>query len=728
MRRRGVLLGLAVVLLQALVLPAPGHAPPAHAAAVPARALPAQATEDEPGVRVLLDALTPVVPRPGADLVVSGRVQNLTDETVRDGVVRLRLSRTPVLSRDELAALADGELRRTGSPLPVRALLPAVSPGASARFTLTVPLDDLRLDGFGVYRLGVEALGSVSAGHLPLATTWTFLPWAPDPLQVLPTQVAWLWPLATVPQRLASGRFLDDALADELAPQGRLSRLVDAAEGQTVTWLVDPMLLDDADDMTDGYALAGDGAPGAGDEAAQAFLGRLRDATAGEDPVVALPYADADVTSLARHGHAELAGRARRTGATVARRVLGREARGDVVVPPAGFADDTAAVLEDARAVVLDARALPADAPYTVTGRAELPLPDGGVVDALLTDPVLSRLAAQDTAAAGSAVLARQRFLAETAMVTAERPGVQRLVAVAPPTRWAPAGAWAETLLDATAQAPWLQVVDLDDALATPAPDVARARLGQPEDEPGDELPAGYLDSVTSVDERARVVAEVLVEGQGLLSAFRVHQLRLASAALRDRPDLRATLLEDTERALEEPLSRIRVLPTEVMRPVEQGVFPLTVENGLDQPVRVRVTFRGGSPALSLADSDVVEVGARRRATVNVQADPETNGVVTVLAQLTTASGVPIGDATPIRVRISEYGPVTVVITVAAALLLFATATFRVVRRIGGARGGGDDRGRGTSHGPSHRDDPAPDPARYPAPAGAARPRGRHVG
>ena len=54
----------------------------------------------------------------------------------------------------------------------------------------------------------------------------TFLPWVPSGTEVEPVSLAWLWPLAGWPAVTVSGVLLDDQTAAELAPEGRLERLV----------------------------------------------------------------------------------------------------------------------------------------------------------------------------------------------------------------------------------------------------------------------------------------------------------------------------------------------------------------------------------------------------------------------------------------------------------------------------------------------------------------------
>ena len=97
----------------------------------------------------------------------------------------------------------------------------------------------------------------------------TFLPWVPaSPTSARPASPGCgRWSVA--PSRLADGTYADDSLATEMAPGGRLDRLVERggelATPPALTWVVDPELLETAADMADGYRVrTRTGRPGAG--------------------------------------------------------------------------------------------------------------------------------------------------------------------------------------------------------------------------------------------------------------------------------------------------------------------------------------------------------------------------------------------------------------------------------------------------------------------------------
>src|ERR1019366_2349072 len=100
---------------------------------------------------------------------------------------------------------------------------------------------------FGAYPLAVDA--RTTAGRTVLTTRLPMaLVWMPTGAQFTPTQISWLLPLVDGIHRGDSDAFLDDTLATDLAPTGRLGRLLSLASAARVpiTYAIDPALVDDA--------------------------------------------------------------------------------------------------------------------------------------------------------------------------------------------------------------------------------------------------------------------------------------------------------------------------------------------------------------------------------------------------------------------------------------------------------------------------------------------------
>ena len=93
-------------------------------------------------------------------------------------------------------------------------------------------------------------------------------------------------------------------------------------------------------------------------------------------------------------------------------------------------------------------------------------LADSTLTQVLADAPTAASRSAGATTPAAAAFATEQRFLAETAMIVAEQPGLPRSVVVTPPRQWNPAPGLASALLTETDSAPWLQPASLSSLLA----------------------------------------------------------------------------------------------------------------------------------------------------------------------------------------------------------------------------------------------------------------------
>lgn len=661
----------------------------------PAAALDADADAD---VGIVLDSLTPQVAGPGGTLRVTGRVVTDGGPPLPGASVQLRVDRTPLTSRSEVQLAASGaEGVREGSVVPgsrvaVGVDVDVADPSAtgSVPFEVAVPLESLRLGRFGVHLLTVEVLDQELTR---VARQRTFLPWNPSVKEYRETAVAWLLPLVGTPRRVSPRRvegstqavFLDDSLGEELRPGGRLSRLVALGAGSPVTWLMDPDLLEAVADMADGYLLDSPTGPvpGTHGAAAAAWLDSLRRASTGAE-VLALPYADVDVAGLVGAGLPELVGKAYSRAEGVTARVLGRP-----VTPAVGWLHDGGAdpralgVLgsADLRAVVVDGALVPPLGPltYTPTGRAELSVP-GGSIEAVISDPQLTELV---VAPVGTPALALQRLLAETAMITAAQPGRTHTVLVAPPRDWDPSLPVATAMLASVEAAPWTVPSTLGQLLAAPMPEVERAPSEPAETggRAGPALPLGYLRSVAGLEGSAERLAAVLEGGSPqLVETYRDVVLRLSSVQWEGNPQ-RAAVLDALTAGLQAQQSGVRIVPGNVTFGGTSGVIPISVENTLDAPVTVQVRLTPTVGRIRVEGSEPLTVPPGEVRQLPVRAEAIATGIVYVDAQLLTLDGEPFGVAERKRVRVTEYGTVGLLLTLGAALVLFGTATLRVVRR-----------------------------------------------
>ncbi|MFC0040579.1 DUF6049 family protein [Actinomadura rayongensis] len=643
-------------------------------------------------VTIALTAMSPRADPSGKRSIVQvrGRIENHTGHTVPGLSVRLRYNGSPVGSRGQLDQLAQAEpgqrLVGTGQAVPLPQAVPS---GGAQDFALKLNTKAVGMRAFGVYPVGVEVVNAQQQAVAGVTSFVTFTGASPG---YKPVNIGWVWPLMDRMHRADDDTFLDDRLAGELTPSGRLHGLV-AAAAQTktpVTWAIDPALLDDVTAMTRPYTVgAGDKKQKKGaSKAAAEWIRALKAASAG-DPYFAVPYADPDAVALVRYRMTKNLATAY-DQRTVAAQVLGRQPTAKIAWPPAGMAGPSTltqlAKLSklgapgDGSFLLTDAMFAP---PPGGTPRATTTIPTGaGTKGVIAYDEKLSQIVSTDTSKPGAEVLAEQRFLAETAMITAEAPNTPRTLVVAPNRHWNPSPSYARMLLTATSTAPWLRAQPLD-KIASVAPQ-QRASTGYPDDFQRYELGPGYLGAVRGIERRADAFTAMMIPPIKL--SYDRSVLRAESAAWRGRQARAKRARDALSGELDRTLTKVRVLNDRVSLAGRSGHILITVVNELpDQRVRVVMDVSSLNRAKlqigRIDDNDrVIELGPGQKTSRPIPVEANGNGNFSIHLQLRSVSGRKFDKGKDITVRTTGYGRAALLITGGGLAVLVAGVGVRAMR------------------------------------------------
>lgn len=687
---RGLCLGLC-----GLVAGIPGIALlPAGATAAPAAA-----------TRLSIDEFSPKAAGPKSVIHVSGHLLNSSRNALNRATIRLRYSSQALPSRSQLRLYAAGA---AGSVQPQsiaaqRTLARGVKANSEADWSLKVPVSSLGVsDTLGVYPIEVDA---VDATGQTIAKQRTFLTYGTKSAAYKPTRVAWLWPIIDRPRRADDGTFMESSLGQSLVSRGRLARLVDAGmrnkQRVPLTWMVDPALLDDADHLSRSHQMLSHGTKTkteSADSDATAWLGRLRSAV-GSAPLVSLPYGDVDVTAVTRAGLDDDVKPAVRDGAQITQRLLKRSPSTDIAWPPQGLADaDSMDVLAfaGAKTVVLSQRALPTSSQlsYTPNGAAKLPT-SNGTVKALLADPTLTDVLG-GTQQQTSAAVTEQRFLAETALITAELPNSPRTVVVAPPRRWDPAAGLPEALLNDTRGVPWMKPVSATSVRPSGGVDRKLEYTGSEQQE---ELGRRYLKRVSDIRSRAKRFASLFDDD---VNPFGLATYRMESSAWRASPTRARRLRERVRWSVDQSNEKVSfVNRASVTMGGSEAKIPVTIANELDtgdgsQAAReantatVKVSVSApDSNSISVGRYDhTAKVGPGGKVTVYVPVTARAVTVTNLRVALLAPDGKPINPPATMKVQVTNIGETASWVTGAALGVLVIAAAFRFLRRR--SRGGAD--------------------------------------
>jgi hypothetical protein len=704
----------------AAALAAPAALSAALALAVPAQASPvhqAQASQPDQApqdgrVSIVIDSMSPTTAKPGTTVTVTGTVSNGTSQT-RSGLdVQLLSSSEFFQARDAMDTYASQGSDASLVPVGNSFSLPAsLRPGATVQWHASFQVNAVGMTQFGVYPVTaqlVDGAGSV------LGQNQTLLPFWPGQQAAGlagPLDIAWVWPLIDQPHHQVCTALTNNDLAASLAPGGRLSTLLTAGQaypGAHLTWVIDPALLSDVATMTKTYQVAsGSGCSGAVTEpaskAARTWLSELRPITSTQ-PTVITPYANVDVSALVHSGLTADITSAYTMGYGVADDVLNGSFGPSIAVPAGGTADlsvlNNLAAAQHIGAVVLDSNEMP---PANQTGFVpdnavtSVRTGDGQTMTVLLADNILTGVLADGDTSSGALPPSTQfevsqRFLAETAMIAAEAPSLDRSIVVEPPEDWSPSTALARDLLSETTGTPWLAssaLSSLADA-ASSGHTIARQPLSASKDSPG-ELSAGYLSTVSAVGTQLGVYTDLLYQPsaayvQGLQQA----QIATESSAWRGSAAVQGLDLSDKlARFMSGEESKIKIIAAQqVPMGGSSGLVPVSIQNGSRHAIRVRlsasvVDVPDRTSQLTVGRfQNLITVQPQQAPLVRLPVSSAPIGPTAIRLSLTTANGkkLPL-PATSLTIQSTRYGRAILFLIGAAIGVLVLTSVFRGVRR-----------------------------------------------
>ncbi|ETK35032.1 DUF6049 family protein [Microbispora sp. ATCC PTA-5024] len=681
------------------------------------RALPGR--QAPPADPLLVEQVAPEVVRdPAAPITIGGTVTGTPNSAVR---VRVDYSGQPLRLRSDMDVFLSGQGYFTPR-YNTKVQATQLDQSGRLRFEFTITPGELGMSRLGVYPIAVEVVDAATGQRISIERT--FLPYVPDGQDVPKVKLAVALPIADRPHRADDATFMDDDLRASVS-SGRLAALLKVAQeaGKSVTWFVDPGVLQDVRQTASGpYTVrtGDDDSRKTADATAGQWLAGLRTALTGK-PVAALPYADPDLTALVHNGLEEPAVAAIQRGSSLATDLLGEDVQGSTVWPTGGIVDRDAAdelAMAGVTSLLLSQDALPPRAPApggqgaggqvvpggttpsaTPDAAARLETVADSPVTALLADPGLGRILSGDTSVPGAAMLARQRFVAETAMIAFEPAGqtgqtgdgsvpVPARTVIAAPTGhlWNPDPDFVTSLLEAVSAAPWLRMTTLGSVKPSRHP-TPRGDLAYTERDHQAELSRSYLAAVRRLDQEAEAASTVTAERTEL---FHEAILRLSSSAWRGDGKRATAFAKRVEAAVDGRIAGVSVIDSPRAIAGANGQVPVSIANNLDKDVliKVRVTSENRSrlsidaPDGVFETGDAIRVLRARSQLVNVPVVvPARGGEARIDIQLLTSDDKPYGDPVHVVVRATGYTGIALVIVGAALAIMLAAVVMRILRR-----------------------------------------------
>lgn len=508
---------------------------------------------------------------------------------------------------------------------------------------------------------------------------------------------------------------------------------------QAMCVAVDPDLLVTVRAMSRGYVVSDNPAdpmsatvPGTGRQAALDWLTTLRQ-IASRMCVVALPFAQADLTALARVDNIGLTQAALRSPAGIVDAILGVSSVRGLTIPALGGIDSTGAGLLTASGLSRTVTAATTVAPdgdasdsgaYLVSGvhAQSFDMPISAALGAMGTSaltPTLTPPEQQVDVAAESSGSRREAGLAALAYpsINAPRPTsgdtqtslptVGRSSFLIPPTYWSATGDDAEALFSTA-------TVLLGSGAAVPGP------LSDLSDQLDQAQVPAQLVNPPGVGPIASVAPQVSPTAVASIRDATELSFRLQSSLV-DAADVEATperyvapLREDLLRSVRSPDENsaavqadlgarrgiaVRAVSTTLQRmqqsvtildpggrytlASERSPLLLVVRNSLALPIRVRIDTSAPQD-LQIGDVGAIEIPANGTRQLQLPTRAGSSEALTVTITLTTSTGLELG--TPIRLSVhsNAYGKPLFWVTIAAGVVLVALTARRLWHRFRG--------------------------------------------
>ncbi|MGW0389394.1 DUF6049 family protein [Streptomyces sp. NPDC003042] len=683
---------------------------PVLAALVYAPAPPAQAAEvSEAAVDVQLNDVVPSAPVKSDTLTISGTVVNNGKETIKGAHVGLRVG--PMAGdRSAIDEVANRKGFRPGAdPGEIDASyavkIDSLPSKGGQDFTIKVPVNKLDLGADGVYQLGVSLSGVTDSrpNEQVLGIERTFLPWQPE-AAAKRSSLTYVWPLISTTRvtaetgsdELQTPVFLDDSLADELAPGGRLERMVALGKDLPITWVIDPDLLATVDSMTKGYRVrspdpGGKPVQGRNKAVAEQWLSDLEKAVQGKK-VVALPFADPDIASLAHRGKDVSGTLGQLRPATdkakkAVETVLHVNASTDFSWPVDGAIDPSivnVATSAGAHNVLTRSDSLQETGTLGYTPSAARPI--GAGTTAVVADAELSTAFEGDMVGAGNSTLAVQQFLAHSLALNLHHTDDQRSYVVAPQRM--PTTSQVDTMaraLRGLQASRWTQPADLEVAAAAkPDPGAATQVPGAgqyPEDLGKQELPVSAFEKIRTTQNTLDHFKVILTAPDRVEIPFGNTTNREMSTSWRGRPDEARRYRDQVQEYLIGLTEKVKVIPkSDATLSGHSATIPVSVQNSLVQDVHHLVLrVKSANPTRLMfgeAEQEVTVRGGHSQ-TVKFTANATASGPVEVTVRLFTKDGVPYGKERTFTVEATEITP-TVMLVIAGGVLLLVLAGIKM--------------------------------------------------
>ncbi len=303
-----------------------------------------------------------------------------------------------------------------------------------------------------------------------------------------------------------------------------------------------------------------------------------------------------------------------------------------------------------------------------------VPLDDVALAPVILPDPELSMTLATQPPSQPATIA---RILAVAALRAGAGAGS---VVVAPGDGWVVDGTRQSRGLERLLDAPFVTSRPLTTALS----DADRPSIDLPEIMPSD-ADAASEQAIRAVSALTRldVMATTANSPSAMVASAKRAVLTAMSLANRAEPERRAAEFIDATAQADVVINAVSVTSGNTLNLVSSsGDVPVTVRNGLDVSVTVRVAMMSRSPVLVTNALPEATVEAGSEATVLIPVTAVSNGDVSVTVALRNNEGQTVAVAQTLRVKVrAQWGNAATGVFTAGLVVLLVAGIYRTARR-----------------------------------------------
>ncbi len=279
-------------------------------------------------------------------------------------------------------------------------------------------------------------------------------------------------------------------------------------------------------------------------------------------------------------------------------------------------------------------------------------------------------------------IQARQRLIAELAVLSKERPNEHRNVVIALDRSWSPDPAVAQAQLTAISGLPWIRTAGLSELAGQEQPvDAERVTVASPQS------PALFAQGEFAQlrdNQRALVRFATVTEDPSLITEPHWRAVsRLTSQAWYSNTSEHATAVAAFNESVSGVMNSINIVPSSDINMISTGAeIPLTVQNNLDQDVSFAVQLSPSDSRLQAPTTLPVQITASSTQSIRIPVTAVGSGNVEVKVQILDESGKYVATSGVFRVRVrADWENVGTGVVLGLLALLLAGGIWRTVRR-----------------------------------------------